>query len=182
MISILNQKGNTCEICIRKNGTARITVSSVANDAISDWVEFTVDLTTRVTSVSLDQNMLSLWEGQDAQLRATVTPANADDQRLIWSSDKPEVAEVTQTGYVTAKKDGTAGTRTFLNGKGASALPSSVSSHYSVFKSADGRHWLTDDPEGMHRTAPPSGRQVREPSLITNIFTAIRKKPRKGRS
>ena len=108
VISILNQKGNTCEICIRKNGTARITVSSVANDAISDWVEFTVDLTTRVTSVSLDQNMLSLWEGQDAQLRATVTPANADDQRLIWSSDKPEVAEVTQTGYVTAKKDGTA--------------------------------------------------------------------------
>ena len=78
------------------------------------------------------------------------------------------------------KKDGTAGTRTFLNGKGASALPSSVSSQYSVFKSADGRHWLTDDPEGMHRTAPPSGRQVREPSLITNIFTAIRKKPRKG--
>ena len=108
VISILSQKGNTCEICIRKNGTARITVSSVANDAISDWVEFTVDLTTRVTSVSLDQNMLSLWEGQDAQLRATVTPANADDQRLIWSSDKPEIAEVTQTGYVTAKKDGTA--------------------------------------------------------------------------
>ena len=51
---------------------------------------------------------------------------------------------------------------------------------FSVFKSADGRHWLTDDPEGMHRTAPPSGRQVREPSLITNIFTAIRKKPRRG--
>ena len=108
VISIISQKDNTCEICIRKNGTARITVSSVTDDTITDWVEFTVDLTTRVTSVSLDQTMLTLWEGQDAQLRASVVPANADDQRLIWSSDKPDIAEVTQTGYVTAKKDGTA--------------------------------------------------------------------------
>ena len=80
------------------------------------------------------------------------------------------------------KKDGTTGTRTFLNGKGTSALPVSVSSQYSVFKSADGRHWLTDDPEGLHRAAPASGRQVREPSLITNIFTAIRKKPHRSKS
>lgn len=78
-----------------------------------------------------------------------------------------------------AKADGSTGTRKFLNGKGTSALPISVSSQYSVYKSADGRQWLTDDPDGKNRNAPVSGRQVREPSLITNIFTSIRKKSRK---
>ncbi len=101
---------------------------------------------------------------------------------LPSSSDNPGNFE-TQGGREIAvtytKLDGSTGTRTFLNGKGTSALPISVASQFSVFKSADGRHWLTDDPDGQNRTASASGRQVREPSLITNIFTAIKKKPRR---
>ncbi len=77
------------------------------------------------------------------------------------------------------KQDGSTGTRTFLNGKGASALPESAVSRLSVFKSADGRHWLTDDPQGLNREAPASGRQVREPTLISNFFTSIKKRNRK---
>ena len=100
-------------------------------------------------------------------------PNNSDNPGNFENQSGREIA-VTYT-----KLDGSTGTRTFLNGKGTSALPGSITSQFSVFKSADGRHWLTDDPEGQNRTAPASGRQVREPSLITNIFTSIKKKPRR---
>jgi len=100
-------------------------------------------------------------------------PNNSDNPGNFENQGGREIA-VTYT-----KLDGSTGTRTFLNGKGTSALPGSITSQFSVFKSADGRHWLTDDPEGQNRTAPASGRQVREPSLITNIFTSIKKKPRR---
>jgi len=101
-------------------------------------------------------------------------PNNSDNPGNFENQGGREIA-VTYT-----RLDGSTGTRTFLNGKGTSALPISTASQFSVFKSADGRHWLTDDPEGQNRTAPATGRQVREPSLITNIFTAIKKKPRKS--
>ena len=77
------------------------------------------------------------------------------------------------------RQDGSIGMRTFLNGKGASALPENVASRFSVFKSADGRHWLTDDPQGQNRAAPASGRQIREPTLISNLFTSLTRKNRK---
>ena len=108
VVSIVSQKGNTCEVSIKDNGTARITVQSVANSSISDWVEFTVYLTNRVTSVSLDHTMLALWEGDEEQLTATVYPTDADNQRVTWTSDKPGVAAVSDTGHITAVKDGTA--------------------------------------------------------------------------
>ena len=100
-------------------------------------------------------------------------PANSNNPGNFENQGGREIA----VSYT--KTDGSIGTRKFLNGKGTSALPISVSSQYSVFKSADGRQWLTDDPDGQNRNAPASGRQVREPSLITNIFTSIRKKSRK---
>ena len=77
------------------------------------------------------------------------------------------------------KLDGSTGTRTFLNGKGTSALPSGVVSQFSVFQSADGRQWLTDDPDGQNRAAPKTGRQIKEPTLIANMFTSIKKNRRR---
>lgn len=100
-------------------------------------------------------------------------PSNSDNPGNFENQGGREIA-VTYT-----RLDGSTGTRTFLNGKGTSALPEGVASQFSVYKSADGRHWLTDDPQGMNRTAPASGRQVREPSLITNLFTSIKKRDRK---
>ena len=108
VIAILEQKGNTCEICVRKNGTAQIKAVSTANAAISDYVQFTVNLSNKVTGVSLDKSLVSLWEGQTAQLVATVYPENADNKRLTWTSDNPAAATVTNTGFVTAVKDGSA--------------------------------------------------------------------------
>ena len=60
------------------------------------------------TSVTLDQNKLSLTVGNTAQLTATVAPENAADKTVSWSCDKLDIAEVSTKGTVTAKAAGTA--------------------------------------------------------------------------
>ena len=61
-----------------------------------------------VTSVALDKNNLTLIEDEKATLVATVSPEDATDKSVEWSSDKPEVASVDENGEITAKSAGTA--------------------------------------------------------------------------
>ncbi|MDO5489386.1 MAG: Ig-like domain-containing protein [Bacteroidaceae bacterium] len=59
------------------------------------------------TSVTVDKNSLYLPIGHGEQLKASVSPSNAK-YTLAWSSDSTDVAEVSASGYVIAKKQGTA--------------------------------------------------------------------------
>ncbi len=62
-----------------------------------------------VTGIKLDKTELTLTIGDAAvQLKATVSPDNATDKTVIWSSDKPEVATVDASGWVTAVAAGEA--------------------------------------------------------------------------
>ena len=61
-----------------------------------------------VIDVMLDKTELTLEEEKTEQLTATVTPTNATNKKVTWSSDKLEVAVVDQKGQVTAKAEGTA--------------------------------------------------------------------------
>ena len=60
------------------------------------------------TSVTLDQNTLSLTVGGTAQLTAPLAPENATDKTVSWSCDNSSVLEVSADGTVTAKAAGTA--------------------------------------------------------------------------
>ena len=62
----------------------------------------------KVTGVSLNTDSLTLEEGGTATLTATITPSNATDQNVTWSSDNQNVATVDQNGEVTAVSAGTA--------------------------------------------------------------------------
>ena len=64
--------------------------------------------TVAVTGVTLDKTSISLLVGDSETLTATVTPADAENQKLTWSSDKPAVATVDDNGKVTAVKAGEA--------------------------------------------------------------------------
>ena len=76
---------------------------------------------TEVTSVTLNKYTLNLEVGKTGKLTATVLPASAADKSIIWSSSKTDVASVSSSGTVTAKKAGTAViTATAVNGKSAS--------------------------------------------------------------
>ena len=61
-----------------------------------------------VTGVKLSEDALDLTEGEEATLKATVSPSNATNQKVSFQSDKPEVAKVENNGKVTAIKEGTA--------------------------------------------------------------------------
>jgi uncharacterized protein YjdB len=61
-----------------------------------------------VNSVSLDKTTLSLKEGESATLTATVSPSNATNKTVSWSTSDASVATVDAGGKVTAVKAGTA--------------------------------------------------------------------------
>ena len=80
-----------------------------------------VDETVAVTGITLDQTTLSLTEGDQATLTATVAPENATDKTISWKSSDENVATVTD-GVVKALSGGTATiTVTANDGSGVSA-------------------------------------------------------------
>ncbi|MDO4725669.1 MAG: Ig-like domain-containing protein [Porphyromonadaceae bacterium] len=60
-----------------------------------------------VTSVSLDIKEKAVNVGEEFTLTVTVTPDNASDKSVKWTSSDSEVASVDQIGKVKALKDGT---------------------------------------------------------------------------
>ncbi|WP_407723430.1 extracellular solute-binding protein [Ruminococcus sp. JL13D9] len=62
----------------------------------------------KVSSIKLSQTSLSLTLGNSKTLSATVTPSNADNKVLQWSSSNTKVATVNQSGKVTSVSTGTA--------------------------------------------------------------------------
>lgn len=61
-----------------------------------------------VSSISLDKKELTLTVGETRKLTATVSPSNATNKKVNWSSDNEKVATVDQNGNVTAVTVGTA--------------------------------------------------------------------------
>ena len=61
-----------------------------------------------VTGVSVSPATLSLVEGTSDQLRATVTPSDAANKSVSWTSSATAIATVDNTGKVTAVSAGTA--------------------------------------------------------------------------
>lgn len=60
-----------------------------------------------VTSVTLDSTSITLLEGENHNLTATISPSNAENQKVLWSSNNSSVASV-KDGIVTAIKVGIA--------------------------------------------------------------------------
>ncbi|MBR3990057.1 MAG: Ig-like domain-containing protein, partial [Bacteroidales bacterium] len=89
-----------------KEGTATITAKAGEKSATcSVTVSKKV---VAVTSIALDKTSLSLKEGESETLVATVSPDNATDKTVTWSSTNTSVATVDASGRVTAIKEGTA--------------------------------------------------------------------------
>lgn len=61
-----------------------------------------------VEKVTLDKASLMLMEGQTGSISATVTPENATNKTVRWSSDNRTVAGVDANGTVTALREGKA--------------------------------------------------------------------------
>ena len=68
----------------------------------------TVTVTVPVESISLDKTSITLTKGEKTTLTATVSPSNATDKSVSWSSSNENVASVDQNGNVTGHTPGEA--------------------------------------------------------------------------
>ncbi len=62
----------------------------------------------KVSGVELDKSSLTLNVGDEKSLGVTVSPSNASDKSLVWTSSDSSVVSVDSNGRVTAKKAGIA--------------------------------------------------------------------------
>lgn len=74
------------------------------------------------TGISINQQSLSIGMEQTVTLEATVTPEDADDRMVTWSSSDPTVATVSEEGEVRGIKAGTANITATSNSGGYTAI------------------------------------------------------------
>ena len=104
LVTVINKRGNNVD----KEVTITCTHKKTYKSATCKIKVITVDGFQFVESMSLDKTSLTLTEGDEATLEATLSPEDATNQELTWTSSKPTVATVDQNGKVTALKAGKA--------------------------------------------------------------------------
>ena len=75
---------------------------------------------TAVSSLTMNQPSVELLVGETIQLSATVVPSNATQSSITWSTSKPSVASVSNSGLVKALETGNATITAAAGGKTAS--------------------------------------------------------------
>ena len=92
----------TGEVLALLEGQAVITVSTEDGGKTAICHVTVVPATVAVTGVSLNKGKLVLKEGEKETLVATVSPSDATNKNVKWSSENPKVASVSATGEVVA--------------------------------------------------------------------------------
>jgi len=101
-VATVDEHGKVTAVAV---GNATITVTSDDDNTKTDTC--TVKVAIPVESVALDESSITLTEGWTQQLTATISPNDATDQTVIWSSSDETVATV-EDGLVTALAEWTA--------------------------------------------------------------------------
>ena len=92
-----------------KAGTATITVTTTDGGFTATCVvTVTKPSSVDVTEVTLNKSTLSLEEGSSETLTYTISPSDATNKGVSWSSNRDGVARVDESGKVTAVRTGTA--------------------------------------------------------------------------
>lgn len=103
--------GDTKIATVNKGQIKAISAGETSVTASCDGVTASCKITVsapvyKVTGVSLNKSSLTLNEKATAQLSATVSPSNATNKAVIWSSSEESVATVSSSGLVTAISEG----------------------------------------------------------------------------
>ncbi len=99
--------GESITVTAKASGTATITATSNANSEVTATCAVTVTVPVTDVSIISPENKTTLNVDDRLQLTATVTPPNATNNTVTWSSNTPTVATVdSSTGLVTAKSAG----------------------------------------------------------------------------
>ena len=88
------------------DGSCTITATSTDGSNITSSINVVVDSNIYVTGVSVSPSTVSLFNGESYSLTANITPSNATNKSVTWSSSNNNVATVDANGKVTAKAQG----------------------------------------------------------------------------
>ena len=126
--SVSWSSSNTSVATVSSTGlvTAKSTGNAVITAKTSDGTNLsaTCNITVKrlATSISLNKTSATLYLDQTVQLTATVSPNNATDRSVVWSSSDNSIATVSSTGLVSAIATGNATiTATTADGSNLSA-------------------------------------------------------------
>lgn len=98
-IVVVNQQGTVVAF---STGVATVTATSVSNPEVSASCEFTVvSDEVSVTGVTLVYSTTTVYIPDQLKLEARISPSNATDQNVTWTSSNTSVATVDQGGTVT---------------------------------------------------------------------------------
>lgn len=104
-------------------GRVAIVAMTIENEDISDSCVITVNpVYVPVTDIKLDKAEETLVEGRKVQITATVTPDNATNRTVTWTSQYPDIATVDENGAVTAVLAGTTTITAQADGKSATCI------------------------------------------------------------
>lgn len=116
-IATVTATGAKATVTARVKGSANVIVTTLDGDKTAQYA-LTVKEHVLVSGITLNKEATSIVKGATETLVATVTPPDAENKAVTWTSDKPAVAKVDQNGEVTAVDGGTANiTATTVDGK-----------------------------------------------------------------
>ncbi len=113
---------NNGKVTALKSGSATVTVTTDdGNKTASCYI--TVD-TIKVESITISDNNIVLTKGNSKKVSANVSPSNATNKKVIWSSENSSIAKVDSDGKITGVNKGvtTITATTEDGGKTASCL------------------------------------------------------------
>ena len=104
-VAKVDQNGNVTAV---NEGTATITAKSNNGKIATCKVTVINPASVAVSSVGLNSTSITLKNIRNYKLTATVSPSNASNKTIIWTSSNSNVARVDANGNVTAVNEGTA--------------------------------------------------------------------------
>lgn len=116
----VDQKGNVTAVA---NGTTFVKCSLKSNPKVFASCEATVLIyeppkpaTIKATSITVEPKVLNLNTNDYSvgYLEYKILPENSDETDVVWESDNPEVATVSEDGQVTANRVGTTTIRCYI--------------------------------------------------------------------
>ncbi|MBH1940239.1 Ig-like domain-containing protein [Mobilitalea sibirica] len=102
-VATVNKNGKVTGVAL---GYAVITATAQDGSEVEASCE--VEVVRQVTRLTLDKGYVSMFVGDNTELKATIKPSNATYNEAAWSSSDESVAVVDEDGVVLALKPGTA--------------------------------------------------------------------------
>lgn len=122
---------------------------------VSGNISISVKTGAYVTGVVIPKN-LTIKQGESMTLSSEISPANADNKKLIWSTSNATALSVDQTGKITASKDAAAGTKIVVSVKAADREICTAECHVTIAKAVSSTP-QTQQPEKPEEAKPAVG-------------------------